>query len=450
MPTDTLGRPKTNLVLIRSALVAALGGMLFGFDTAVISGTTHALSRAYQLSPGMLGFTVSIALWGTVLGSILAGGPADRYGRRASLHCLAVLYVVSALGCAFAPGYAWLIAFRFIGGLAIGASSVIGPMYIAEIAPAENRGRMVGLFQVNVVVGILIAYLSNYLVGLAHTGDIEWRWKLGVAAFPALLFFFSLFSIPQSPRWLVRVGRRDEARSVLLQIGERDIDRHLEDIVESVKTERSGSSEPLFQHKYRLPVFLAISIGVFNQLTGINAILYYVNDIFERAGYSKVSSDQQAVAIGFTLLIFTLLAMSVIDRLGRKKLLLTGAFGCTLSLAGVTAIFATGQHADWLLWLLVGFIAFFSFSQGAVIWVYISEVCPTLIRAKGQSLGSFSHWFMNAVISGIFPLVAASSGAAPFALFAAMTLAQFVVVLLFYPETKGVTLEQMQKKLLGR
>ncbi len=446
----TQAAPRSDFLLIRSALVAALGGMLFGFDTAVISGTTRALSQMYALSPGMLGFTVSMALWGTVLGSILAGGPADRYGRRASLHCLAVFYVVSALGCAFALNYPWLIAFRFIGGLAIGGSSVIGPMYIAEISPAERRGRLVGLFQINVVAGILLAYLSNYLVGLAHMGAAEWRWKLGVAALPAVLFFFSLFTIPQSPRWLVRVGRREEARGVLVQIGEQDIDRHLEDIVESVATERSGRGEPLFQRKYRLPVFLAISIGVFNQLAGINAILYYVNDIFDRAGYSKVSGDRQAVVIGTTLLVFTLVAMSLIDRLGRKKLLLTGALGCAFSMAGVAAIFATGQHAAWLLWLLVGFIAFFSLSQGSVIWVYLSEVCPTLVRAKGQSLGSFSHWFMNALISGVFPLVAASSGAAPFAFFAVMTLAQFVVVLLFYPETKGVTLEQMQKRLLSR
>jgi SP family arabinose:H+ symporter-like MFS transporter len=450
MPPANQASSKLNLVLIRSTLVAALGGLLFGFDTAVIAGTTRALSRTYQLSPAMLGFTVSIALWGTVLGSIAAGGPSDRYGRRASLHWLAVFYVVSALGCAFAANYLWLIGFRFIGGVAIGASSVIGPMYIAEIAPAEKRGRLVGLFQVNVVAGILMAYLSNYLVGLAHTGAAEWRWKLGVAALPALLFFFSLFTIPQSPRWLVRVGRRDEARRVLVRIGERDIDQHLEDIVESVVTEPGGHSERLFQRKYRLPVFLVVSIGVFNQLTGINAILYYVNDIFERAGFSKVSSDQQAVAIGSTLLVFTLVAMSVIDRLGRKKLLLTGALGTAVCLAGVAAIFVTGRHSGWLLWLLVGYIAFFSFSQGAVIWVYVSEVCPTVVRAKGQSLGSFSHWFMNAVISGGFPLVAASSGAAPFVLFSAMTVTQFVVVLLFYPETKGVTLEQMQKRMLDR
>jgi len=440
--------PRSNFLLIRSALVAALGGLLFGFDTAVISGTTRALSQVYGLSPGMLGFTVSIALWGTVFGAILASRPADRYGRRAALHCLAVFYLVSALGCAFAPSYIWLVVFRFIGGLGVGASSVVGPMYIAEIAPAAKRGRLVGLFQANVVSGILLAYLSNYLVGLAHTGPAEWRWKLGVAAIPALVFFFALFSIPQSPRWLVRVGRREEARDVLKRIGEPDVDRHIADIVESVTTERVGGSEPLFQRKYRLPIFLALSMGIFNQFTGINAILYYVNDIFERAGYSKVSSDQQAVVIGLTFFVFTLVAMSAIDRLGRKKLLLLGALGCGFSLAGVAAIFATGQHWGWLLWLLVGFIAFFSLSQGTVIWVYLSEVCPTLVRAKGQSLGSFSHWFTDAAISGIFPLMAASSGAAPFALFSVMTLAQFVVVLMFYPETKGLTLEQMQKRVL--
>jgi MFS family permease len=247
MPHASLAGPRWNALLIRSALVAALGGLLFGFDTAVIAGATRALREAYQLSPAMLGFTVSSALWGTVLGSILAGGPADRFGRRASLYWLAVFYVVSALGCALAPDYPWLIGFRIVGGLAIGASSVIGPMYIAEISPAEKRGRLVGLFQLNVVLGILTAYLSNYLVGLAHTGAIEWRVKLGVAAAPALLFFLMLFTIPRSPRWLVRVGRREEARDVLVRIGERDVDGELAEIVESVATERRGQSEPLFR-----------------------------------------------------------------------------------------------------------------------------------------------------------------------------------------------------------
>jgi len=439
-----------NTYLIRSTLVAALGGLLFGFDTAVISGATKALTDAYGLSPGMLGFTVSSALWGTVLWSLFAGYPSDRFGRRAALRALAVLYVVSAIGCAFAWDWYSLVVFRVIGGLAIGGSSVIGPMYIAEIAPAARRGRLVALFQFNIVLGILLAYLSNYLVGLGGFGEPEWRWKLGVAAAPAVVFFFALFGIPQSPRWLVRRGLQAEAREVLVKVGEQDVDREIRDIVATVSGEQSQRSVPLFQARYRLPVLLAITIGMFNQLTGINAILYYLNDIFARAGFDKVSSDLQAVAIGFTNLVFTLIAMSLIDRLGRKKLLLVGAVGTAACLAGVAFVFFTGLYQGMLLWLLVLFIAFFAFSQGSVIWVYLSEVFPNLVRAKGQSLGSFTHWFMNALISGVFPLMAATSGGIPFAFFAAMTIVQFFVVLLVYPETKGASLEELEHKLSGR
>lgn len=441
--------PTPNAYLLRSALVAALGGLLFGFDTAVISGTTRALSEQFSLSPALLGFTVSTALWGTVLGSIFAAAPSDRYGRRGCLGALGALYVVSALGCALAWNWYALVAFRVIGGLAIGGSSVIGPMYIAEISPASRRGRLVGMFQLNVVAGILLAYLSNYLVSLAGFGAAEWRWKLGIAAVPAAAFFFALFGIPQSPRWLVAAGKGDEARGVLQHVGEPDPDRELQEIVTSLQHKHAGRSEPLFQQRFRKPIFLAISIGMFNQLSGINAILYYLNDIFERAGFDKVSSEMQAVAIGCTNLIFTLIAMTVIDRLGRKKLLLTGAAGTALCLAGVAALFATATHPDWLVWLLVGFIAFFAFSQGAVIWVYLSEVFPNLVRAKGQSLGSFTHWVMNALISSVFPVMAASSGAAPFVFFAFMMVVQFVVVFVFYPETKGFSLEQMELHLAG-
>lgn len=433
--------------MLRSTIVAALGGLLFGFDTAVIAGTTRALSATYDLSPGLLGFTVASALWGTVLGSIFAGAPSDRYGRRGCLRALAVLYVVTALGCALAWNWPSFVFFRLIGGLAIGGSSVIGPMYIAELAPAAKRGRLVGFFQFNVVSGILFAYLSNYVVGLINFGGAEWRWKLGVAAAPAALFFGALFTIPQSPRWLVRRGKIEEAREVFERIGEPDPDQEVNDILESVGAEDKQKYEPLFTRKYRLPIFLAVSIGMFNQMSGINAILYYLNDIFEKAGFSKVSSDLQAVTIGGTNLLFTMIAMSIIDKVGRKKLLLAGAAGTALCLAGVAAIFATGKNEGMLLWLLVGYIAFFAFSQGAVIWVYISEVFPNLVRAKGQSLGSFTHWIMNALISGIFPLMAASSGAIPFVFFALMMVAQFFVVLLLYPETKGITLEEMQKKL---
>jgi MFS transporter, SP family, arabinose:H+ symporter len=435
-----------NSTLLKSAIVAALGGLLFGFDTAVISGTTRALTDLYHLSPWLLGVTVSSALVGTIIGSMVAGIPGDRIGRRDSLRILAVLYLISALGCAFAWNWSALVAFRFIGGLGIGGSSVLGPMYIAELAPAKYRGRLVGLFQFNVVLGILLAYFSNYLVGVFQAGPEEWRWKFGVPALPAALFLGLLFGIPRSPRWLAKQGRIDEARAVLLQIGEENAEQELQDIVQSLDTEHVGSGK-LFTWKYRLPIFLAVSIGMFNQLSGINAILYYMNDIFIQAGFSKLSGDLQAVAIGGTNLLFTMIAMSVIDRIGRKTLLLVGSIGTALSLGGVAYIFFTRQHQSLLVWLLVGFIAFFAFSQGAVIWVFIGEVFPNQVRAKGQSLGSFSHWFMNGLISLTFPLMAASSGAYPFVFFSAMMVLQFLVVALFYPETKGVSLEEMQRKL---
>jgi len=436
-----------NAVLLRSTAVAALGGLLFGFDTAVISGTTHALTDLYHLTPGSLGFTVLIALVGTTVGAMLAGIPGERWGRRDSLRGIAIIYLVSALGTASAWNWAALLVFRFVGGIGIGASSVLGPMYIAEIAPARLRGRLVGFFQFNVVLGILLAYFSNYLIGLAEFGADEWRWKLGICALPSALFFLMLFGIPRSPRWLAEKGRVEEARRVLEQTGEADADRQLEEIVASIHLEEGEKTEPLFQRRYALPIFLAFSIGMFNQLAGINAILYYLNDIFASAGFNKISSDLQSVAIGATNLLFTVLAMSVIDRIGRKLLLLTGAVGMAVCLAGVAYIFATQQNQNVLVWLLVGYIAFFAFSQGAVIWVYISEVFPTRVRSKGQSLGSFTHWAMNTLISGVFPLVAAASGAYPFMFFSVMMVVQFFVVLLVYPETKGVSLEAMQKRM---
>jgi sugar porter (SP) family MFS transporter len=427
--------------------VAALGGLLFGFDTAVIAGTTADLTKAFALTPSTLGLTVSIALVGTVIGSLVAGIPGQKYGRRDSLRFMAVLYLISAIGCAFAWDWYSLIFFRFIGGLGIGGSSVLGPMYIAEIAPAKLRGRLVGFFQFNIVAGILVAYLSNYLIGQAALGANEWRWMLGVSGAPALFFLFMLFTIPRSPRWLASQSRVGEARTVLQQIGEPDPEGELQDIVKSIDVEHGHGSEPLFQAKYKVPLFLAISIAMFNQLSGINAILYYLNDIFLKAGFSKVSGDLQSVLIGFTNLIFTMAAMTIIDRVGRRTLLLIGSVGCTIALSGAAYIFLSEAHESLLVWCLVLFIASFAFSQGAVIWVYISEVFPNRVRSNGQSLGSFTHWIMNAGISFLFPILAAKSRGLPFVFFAVMMAVQFVVVFISYPETKGVTLEEMQKKL---
>jgi SP family arabinose:H+ symporter-like MFS transporter len=438
---------KLNSTLLKATAVGALGGLLFGFDTAVIAGTTHSLTLRFGLTPRQLGLTVAMALIGTIIGAMSAGIPGQRWGGRETLRVLAIFYVLSALGCAFATNWPMLLIARFIGGLGIGGSSVLGPVYIAELAPARLRGRLVGLFQINIVLGILLAYFSNYVIGTLGVGVNEWRWQFGVAAIPAILFLVMLFGIPPSSRWLVTQKRVDEARAVLTSMGAEDPENELREIVASVHIEREQTTEPLFVRKYRLPIFLAITIGMFNQLSGINAILYYLNDIFAAAGYSKISGDLQAVAIGAMNLVATLFGMTLIDKLGRKTLLLIGSVGTALCLAGVAEVFFTQTHQNYLIWLLVTYIAFFAVSQGAVIWVYIGEVFPNRVRSKGQSLGSSSHWIMNAIIAYTFPQMAKSSGAYPFMFFAAMMVVQFLVVLFFYPETKNVTLEQMQQRL---
>jgi sugar porter (SP) family MFS transporter len=297
------------------------------------------------------------------------------------------------------------------------------------------------------VVGILLAYLSNYLISLLNLGEQQWRWQLGVAAIPSLLFLIMLYGIPRSSRWLVTKNKTDEALQILKMMGSPDSEAELREIIDSVHLERGMAAEPLFKREYRLPIFLAVSIGLFNQLAGINAILYYSNYIFASAGFSQLSSSLQTVLIGLMNLLATLLGMSLIDKLGRKTLLLIGSVGMTLCLSGVAAVFFTHTHAETLVWLLVAYIAFFSVSQGAVIWVYIAEVFPNRVRSKGQSLGSSAHWIMNAIISLLFPVLAKYSGGLPFAFFAAMTTLQFFVVLFVYPETKGITLEQLQRKL---
>ena len=436
-----------NSHVIKSTAISALGGLLFGFDTAVISGSTQSLTAVYHLSPALLGFTVASALWGTVLGALVAGIPGQRFGRRDSLRVMAVLYVVSALGCAFAWNWPALIVFRFIGGLGIGGSSVLGPMYIAEIAPAKWRGRLVGSFQLNIVIGILLAYTSNLLIAKLNLGAMEWRWQLGISGMPAILFLFALFTIPRSPRWLAMKHRDEEALGILQLTGSPNPPADLREMKDAIFEEKSAQADSLFSRRYRFPVFVAITVGAFSQLTGINAVLYYLNDIFAFGGASKLSGSLQAVIIGATNLVATLAAMSVIDRFGRKKLLLSGTVGLFACLAGISAIFLTHTHLKLLVWLLIAYIACFAVSHGAVVWVYISEVFPTRVRSKGQSLGSSSHWITNAIISTVFPLLAKSSGAYPFIFFAVMMVLDFVMVLVLYPETKGVSLEQLQHKL---
>jgi SP family arabinose:H+ symporter-like MFS transporter len=438
---------KLNAYLVRSTLVGALGGLLFGFDTAVIAGTTHLLTLVYKLTSSELGFTVASALIGTVFGAMTAGIPGQRIGRRDSLRIMAVLYVVSAIGCALAWNWYALLAFRVIGGIGIGGSSVLGPMYIAEIAPAKWRGRLVGTFQINIVVGILLAFLSNYLIATFNLGMTEWRWQLGVAGIPAVLFLLMLLTIGRSPRWLVMGNRVDEARESLKRTGNPDVETELKDIIASVHMDRSAAAEPLFIKKYRLPIFLAITVGMFNQLSGINVVFYYLNDIFAAAGFNSISSYRQGVYVALANLIATLAAVSLIDKLGRKTLLLVGAVGMVFCLIFVAILFQTHSHQSALLPLLVLYIVTFAISQGAVVWVYLGEVFPTRVRAKGQSLGSTAVWITNAIIAGVFPIIAVHHAALPFYFFAAMMLLQFFIVLFIYPETKNLSLEQMQRQM---
>jgi sugar porter (SP) family MFS transporter len=435
-----------NSHVVKSTIVGALGGLLFGFDTAVISGTTSALTQVYHLTPALLGITVSSALAGTVIGAMGAGIPGQKFGRRDSLRVMAIFYVLSAIGCAFAWSWPALIFFRFIGGLGIGGSSVLGPMYIAEIAPAEWRGRLVGFFQVNIVVGILLAYISNAIIGSMHLGAHEWRWMFGISAIPAVAFLITLFVIPRSPRWLVTQSNLEEALSVLRLTGVPQAKEELDEIVASVHLERAGTADPLFSRQYLKPIIIAFTVGMFSQLSGINAVLYYLNDIFALAGATKLSGNLQAIAVGATNLVFTLLAMSVIDKFGRKKLLLIGTVGLAICLSLISYVFYTHTHLNWLVWLLMLFIASFAMSQGAVLWVYISEVFPNRVRSKGQSLGSSSHWVWNVLISLLFPILAKSSGAYPFMFFAAMMVVDFILVFFYYPETSGISLEKMQHK----
>jgi sugar porter (SP) family MFS transporter len=436
-----------NRHLAKSTFVSALGGLLFGFDTAVIAGTTHQLTEVFHLSPSLLGVTVSSALVGTVAGAMTAGYPGQKIGRRDSLRIMAVFYVLSALGCAAAWNWPSLLIFRIIGGLGIGGSSVLAPMYIAELSPPKWRGRLVGFFQVNIVVGILVAYLSNFLIDRMNFGAVEWRWMLGIAAAPALLFLVMLFFIPRSPRWLAMQGRTTEALDVLRLTGIDDPEQQLDEIVRSIHLERSSASEPLFQRKYLLPIVLAITAGAFNQLTGINACLYYLNDIFAAAGASKYSAGMQSVIIGCTNLFFTLVAMTLIDKLGRKKLLLSGTAGVCIFLTVIGQVFRSGSHGTWLIWLLIGFMGCFAISQGAVIWVYMSEVFPTRVRAKGQAIGTSTLWVMNALISAVFPVLAARSTATPFFFFGAMMFLDVLLIASIYPDTTGVSLELLEQKL---
>jgi sugar porter (SP) family MFS transporter len=429
-------------------VTASLAGLLFGFDTVVIAGATDSIRKLFDLDPGgfWAGFVVASGLVGTFLGALLAGKPGDVFGSRDALKVVGVMYVVSALGSAFCWNLESFYVFRFIGGLAIGASSVLAPVYISEIAPADRRGRLTGLFQFNIVFGILLAFLSNAIVQQLLGGD-PWRVKLGVAVVPAVLFLGLMYGIPQSPRWLALRGRIVEAKASLQRVGVTEPDAMLAEFERAAEITRRNSAHKLFVAAYRRPIVLAILIATFNQLSGINAILYYLKDIFAAAGFSGLSNDLQQVAVGAANLIATIIALRVIDGVGRRKLLLIGSIGTAIALAGVAVIMATGQGKGYLLLMLVMFIAFFAFSQGAVIWVYLSEIFPTAVRSRGQALGSATHWGMNAIIGQTFLMVSQYTLALPFVFFAACMVVQFFVVLAIFPETRGVELESMDKAL---
>ncbi len=435
-------------LLIYSSVVAALGGFLFGFDTAVISGAEGSIQDLFQLNDWWHGFTVSIALYGTVIGAMLGGLPADKYGRKATLIAVAALYFASALGSALAPEWYSFMFFRFIGGLGVGASSVVGPMYISEISPPDKRGRLVVLFQLNIVAGIVIAYFSNYL--LADAGDGSWRWMLGVETFPAALFLFALLVIPNSPRWLVRKGRLEEAEEILERIGEPDPAREVDDIKNSLAVVTNKSdADPFFSRKYSIPIMLAVLIAMFNQLSGINAIIYYAPRIFEMAGSGKNLALLSTVGIGAVNLTATVIALFLIDRLGRKVLMLIGSIGVIVFMGLVARAFLLESFSGWDVPVYIfGFIAFFAFSQGAVIWVYISEIFPNKVRGRGQSLGSFTHWILAAVVAQIFPGIAARVGGGyTFLFFSLMMVLQLLFVWKMMIETKGRSLEDIQKDL---
>jgi len=437
------------------SVIASLGGLLFGFDTAVISGTTDWLGQVFELSSFWLGFTVASALIGTIIGAIAVGKPADKYGRKNVLFVLAILYFVSALGSAFAWDWYSFLFFRLIGGLGVGGASVVSPMYIAEISPAKYRGRLVAITQFNIVFGILLAFFSNYVISSLNLGEIEWRWMFGVEAVPAIIFFLLLFINPSSPRWLIAKGRNEEAKVILEMCGttSNGVEEEFQEIKASLDIEHHNLKETFFSKKYIKPILLATAIAMFNQLSGINAIMYYAPHIFKMAGAGEESALLQTVAIGGTNLIFTMLALLLIDLFGRKKLMLIGSIGYIISLSSVAWAFYTygtdftDTGSTVVLISLILFIASHAFGQGAVIWVFLGEIFPNRVRARGQALGSFTHWIMAAIISWTFPMFAEISGGHTFTFYAICMVGQLFWVIYVMIETKGITLEEIQTKL---
>lgn len=430
------------------SITSALAGFLFGFDTVVISGAEQKIQQLWSLSPGWHGIAIASALYGTVAGSLLGGWPTDRFGRRATLLLIGVLYFIGASGSAIATDvYSFSIA-RLIGGIGIGISTVVAPLYIAEIAPPAYRGRLAGMFQFNIVFGILIAYLSNAL--LSGLGEHAWRWMLGVAAFPSLLYTVLCFGLPESPRWLMaRKGEIDAAMRVLRRIRPEASEAQLTAEADSIRaaSDDATASGHFWTWRLRIPILLAVLIAFFNQMSGINAILYFAPRIFELTGLGSKAAMLQSVGIGVTNLIFTFVGLWLIDRLGRRTLLFIGSFGYIASLGLVSWAFFTA-HYGFVPVCIFAFIAAHAVGQGAVIWVYISEIFPNRQRAEGQALGSFTHWIFAALLTTFFPkVVSAFPPGTVFAFFAGMMLLQLLWVQTRVIETKGVPLEQIQRRL---
>ena len=431
--------------------IVAFGGFVFGFDTAVISGAEQEIQNLWNLSNTMIGQTVAMALYGTVLGALLGGFPSEALGRKTTLIWIAILYLVSAIGSALAPEVYSLMFFRFIGGLAVGASSVTAPMYISEISPANKRGQLTALFQLNIVIGILVAYLSNYFIGGAADGN--WRFMLWIESVPAALFVLLIFFVPRSPRWLIlKKGRIEEAKEVLREIDPNTVEESIA-LIQSNSNENSnkGGFKEFVSGKFNVTILLAFFIAFFNQLSGINAVIYYSPRIFAETGMGESAALLSSVGVGVINLIATFIGIFLIDKMGRKFLMYLCSFGYIVSLGLISLTFYTGFGAGSLLIpiLVFVFIASHAVGQGAVIWVFISEIFPNQVRSYGNALGSGTHWVFAALIAATFPYVTSTLGGGfTFAIFALIMVFQFIFVWKFMPETKNKSLEELEKLLI--
>lgn len=443
---------RQNVLLI--AIIIALGGFLFGYDIAMMSGTTTQLESLYNLNSFWLGFTTAVAIIGTIVGTIIIGKPAEKFGRKKSLILLSGLFALSTLGSAFALSWGMLLFFRFVTGILLGCITVVTPMFIAEISPAKKRGQLVLLNQFFVVTAIFLAFAVNYLLAnIFESGS--WRWMIGVEAIPATIFFFLLNLVPESPRWLINKGRTDEALAVFQRIKAENPEEEVRIVKVAVEQEEAIEHGKLFVKENRFPVMIAILIAAFNQLAGINAIMIYAPRVFEMAGFGTNASLLQSISVGATNLIFTFVALFLIDKYGRRTLLMAGSIGMVFFLGMLSKSFFTQNYSDLggygVMIYLMGFIAFFAFSQGAVLWVVISEIFPNKVRSKGQALGTFTHWIFAAALIWGFPVLNNTvGGGISFGFFAVMMVLHFFFAWKILPETKGKSLEEIQEEIKKR